>query len=137
MTKPESERIERDPEDGLPRSIVGEWSLKKHHLLCRYVDTCRATRRKWLDREPAFLDLFCGPGRWATRASPPRPALPARIERCDTSTPLNAPSEQKGSLYSFLDQSATLVRATSSKTTSNAKRCYWAVAANRCIFYFN
>lgn len=63
VAKPESKRVESDPDDGMPRSIVGEWSLKKHHLLCRYIDTCRATRRKWLDREPAFMDLFCGPGR--------------------------------------------------------------------------
>ncbi len=63
MAKSESDRIEVDPEDGLPRSLVGEWSLKKHHLLCRYIDTCRATRKKWADRTPAFLDLYCGAGR--------------------------------------------------------------------------
>jgi len=63
VAKPESERIECDPDDQMVRSIVGAWTLEKHRLLCRYVDITKATRRKWVNRSPAFIDLYCGPGR--------------------------------------------------------------------------
>jgi three-Cys-motif partner protein len=58
-------------EDGMPRSIVGEWALEKHERLQKYVDITRATRRKYTIPTPArrylggaaYIDLFCGPGR--------------------------------------------------------------------------
>jgi len=58
-------------EDGLPRSIVGEWALEKHERLQKYVDITRPTRRKYTVRSPsrrylggsAYIDLFCGYGR--------------------------------------------------------------------------
>lgn len=58
-------------EDGLPRSIVGEWALEKHQRLQKYVDITRATRRKFTIQTSlrkyvggaAYIDLFAGPGR--------------------------------------------------------------------------
>src|SRR5437867_11925476 len=64
-------------EDGLPRSIVGEWALEKHERLHKYVDITRAARRKFtVQTSPrrylggaAYIDLFAGPGRARTRGS--------------------------------------------------------------------
>jgi three-Cys-motif partner protein len=51
-------------EDGLPRTIVGEWTREKHERLVKYVDITRAVRRKWRSwgRETTYIELFCGPG---------------------------------------------------------------------------
>jgi three-Cys-motif partner protein len=51
-------------EDGLPRTIVGEWSREKHERLVKYVDITRAVRRKWRnwEGETTYIELFCGPG---------------------------------------------------------------------------
>ncbi len=58
------ELIEGD--DGLPANEVGIWAKDKHHYLCRYVDICRETRRKYLGKGKggaAYFDLFCATGR--------------------------------------------------------------------------
>ncbi|HSC19596.1 MAG TPA: three-Cys-motif partner protein TcmP [Rhizomicrobium sp.] len=65
-------------EDGLPRSVVGEWALEKHERLRKYVDITRATRRKYTVQTSsrkylggaAYIDLFAGPGRARVRESP-------------------------------------------------------------------
>jgi hypothetical protein len=51
-------------EDGLPRTIVGEWTREKHERLVKYVDITRAVRRKWMDggQQTTYIELFCGPG---------------------------------------------------------------------------
>jgi three-Cys-motif partner protein len=56
-----SELIQEDPCPGRGVLEVGEWSLKKHELLRRYVDASWAARQRWPQR--TFIDLFCGPGR--------------------------------------------------------------------------
>lgn len=53
---------EIDPDDGLPREIVGSWVEDKHSLLAYYIDSSRAPRAK-VGGEPCFVDLFCGPSR--------------------------------------------------------------------------
>jgi three-Cys-motif partner protein len=52
-------------DDGLPRTIVGGWTLEKHERLVKYVDITRAVRRKWRNwgTETTYIELFCGPGR--------------------------------------------------------------------------
>lgn len=65
------EDYEIDETDGLPRQIVGEWTLHKHELLRRYVDISGVgVRKKWLANGKAgatFIDLFAGPGRVRVR----------------------------------------------------------------------
>src|ERR1051326_4946978 len=64
-------------EDGLPRSVVGEWALEKHERLGKYVDITRPPRRKFTTRTSsrkyiggaAYIDLFAGPGRARIRDS--------------------------------------------------------------------
>jgi three-Cys-motif partner protein len=51
-----------DPDDQLPREIVGEWGQEKHQLLASYVDASRSARAKF-GGTPFFVDLYCGPGR--------------------------------------------------------------------------
>jgi Aspartate 1-decarboxylase len=53
-------------DDGLPAQEVGVWAKEKHRLLRRYVDICRATRKKYIGKSKggaSYIDLFCGPGR--------------------------------------------------------------------------
>jgi three-Cys-motif partner protein len=50
-----------DPEDGLPASEFGTWSLEKHERLRKYVDAAHGARRQFA--HSAYVDLFCGPGR--------------------------------------------------------------------------
>lgn len=61
------EKYEIDPDDGLPREIVGPWSLEKHERLRRYVDISGVgVRKSWLKNGAAgasYIDLFAGPGR--------------------------------------------------------------------------
>jgi len=63
----DQEQYEIDPDDGLPREIVGPWSLEKHERLRRYVDISGVGVRKgWLKNGTAgatYIDLFSGPGR--------------------------------------------------------------------------
>jgi len=51
--------------DELPITEVGEWVLKKHERLRKYIDITRATRRKYVQGRggAAYIDLFCGSGR--------------------------------------------------------------------------
>lgn len=56
-----------DRDDGLPVSDVGEWALRKHALLSRYLEISAATRRKY--RHRGYLDLLAGPGRSRVRES--------------------------------------------------------------------
>jgi three-Cys-motif partner protein len=64
-------------DDGLPRSVVGEWALEKHERLQKYVDITRAARRKFTVHTSlrkyvggaAYIDLFAGPGRARIRDS--------------------------------------------------------------------
>ena len=53
-------------DDGLPAEEVHSWAKDKHDRLRVYLDTSRATRRKFLlgsSKSATFIDLFCGPGR--------------------------------------------------------------------------
>lgn len=50
-----------DPEDGLPASEFGSWSLEKHERLRKYVDAAHGARRSFA--HAAYVDLYCGPGR--------------------------------------------------------------------------
>lgn len=53
---------ETDPDDGLPREVVGDWVEEKHKLLCWYIDASRGARER-LAGSPCLIDPFCGPGR--------------------------------------------------------------------------
>jgi hypothetical protein len=60
------QRYEIDDADGLRREVVHAWSVEeKHARLRRYVDICRAVRRKFrrYGRPAGYVDLYCGPGR--------------------------------------------------------------------------
>ena len=61
-TKPKEDRYELDPQDGLPREIVGSWVIEKHQRLRHYIDISRAARRKF-NGDSTFIDLYCGTGR--------------------------------------------------------------------------
>lgn len=50
-----------DPEDGLPASDIGRWSLEKHERLRKYVDAAHGARGKFA--RSSYVDLYCGPGR--------------------------------------------------------------------------
>ena len=52
-------------DDGLPLDEVGPWAAEKHERLRKYVDICRAVRRKFIQRCGAatYIDLYCGSGR--------------------------------------------------------------------------
>jgi len=50
-----------DPEDGLPASAVGAWTLEKHERLRRYIDAAHGARGKYSKR--TYIDLYCGPAR--------------------------------------------------------------------------
>lgn len=58
------ELIEGD--DELPANEVGKWAKDKHKYLCRYIDICRETRKKYIGAGKggsAYFDLFCATGR--------------------------------------------------------------------------
>jgi three-Cys-motif partner protein len=63
MSKRNEDREETDPEDKLVREIVGSWAEEKHQRLRKYVDICRAARKKFDRSGTTFIDLYCGPGR--------------------------------------------------------------------------
>lgn len=53
-------------DDGLLATEVGIWAKEKHDYLCRYVNICRETRRKYIGigkGGAAYFDLFCATGR--------------------------------------------------------------------------
>jgi three-Cys-motif partner protein len=54
-------------EDGLIADDVGYWAREKHQYLTRYIETARATRKRYLPPQgqggATFIDLFCGTGR--------------------------------------------------------------------------
>jgi three-Cys-motif partner protein len=55
-----------DGDDGLPANIVRAWAKQKHQYLCRYIDICRETRKKYLGHRKGgagYFDVFCGTGR--------------------------------------------------------------------------
>lgn len=59
-----------DGDDGLLANEVGVWVKEKHDYLCRYVNICRETRRKYVGAGKggaAYFDLFCGTGRCKIR----------------------------------------------------------------------
>jgi three-Cys-motif partner protein len=62
-------RMALDPEryvigdDGLPVEKVGPWAREKLDLVADYVGITGATRHKYSHNQPAFIDVFCGPGR--------------------------------------------------------------------------
>jgi three-Cys-motif partner protein len=70
MSRPKRDQYEPDPDDGLPRGIVGAWSIDKHARLVRYVFASHGARRKFRQeyhKETTFIDLYCGPGRARVR----------------------------------------------------------------------
>lgn len=70
MSKRDEDRYEIDPDDGLKREIVGEWSAEKHLRLRRYIDITRDTRKKYSSNRPAYVDLYCATGRARIRETP-------------------------------------------------------------------
>jgi three-Cys-motif partner protein len=55
-----------DPIDGLPVEPVHDWVLEKHARLRRYIDASSGVRKRFVrdwNKRPAFVDLYCGPGR--------------------------------------------------------------------------
>jgi three-Cys-motif partner protein len=63
MTKKSSERYEIDPEDGLRREIVGDWSAEKHLRLRNYVGISAGARSRFDKTGTSYIELYCGPGR--------------------------------------------------------------------------
>lgn len=63
-------QYENDPEDGLPREIVGRWAVDKHWLLGAFVEASSPARAS-LEGQPSFVDLYCGPGRICTTCGGP------------------------------------------------------------------
>lgn len=74
MGKPKKDQYEVDPEDGLPRGLVGAWGVEdKHERLNKYIFASHAARRKfWKEygKDTGFVDLYCGPGRARVRDTP-------------------------------------------------------------------
>ena len=52
-----------DPDDGLPLTAVGEWTLEKHERLVKYVTISGRVRKKFTATQATYIELFCGPGR--------------------------------------------------------------------------
>jgi three-Cys-motif partner protein len=57
-----------DPADNLIVDEVGEWALKKHACVRRYIEIASATRTKYVPPPSwragaTYIELFCGPGR--------------------------------------------------------------------------
>jgi three-Cys-motif partner protein len=48
---------------------VGSWAKKKHKILADFVQASSATRKRFSHNNPAFIDVFCGPGRCKVRDS--------------------------------------------------------------------
>lgn len=56
-------------DDGLIVEKVGPWAKEKLRILTHYIQISSAARRKFLRNEPAYLDVFCGPGRSKIRTT--------------------------------------------------------------------
>ncbi len=59
-------------DDGLPAEEVGSWAKEKHELLCRYINTARSVRAKFIGPNKAgatYIDIFAGAGRSKVRRS--------------------------------------------------------------------
>jgi len=54
-------------DDGLWVEKVSPWAKEKLDLVANYVGITAATRRKFSQNRPAFIDVFSGPGRSVTR----------------------------------------------------------------------
>lgn len=50
-------------DDGLLVEKVGLWAKDKLVIIGDYIQISGATRRKYRKNQPAFIDVFCGPGR--------------------------------------------------------------------------
>ena len=58
-----------DRRDGLPVEKVGSWAKDKLLIVGAYIQISGATRRKYRENQPAFIDVFCGPGRSLIRTN--------------------------------------------------------------------
>jgi three-Cys-motif partner protein len=56
-------------DDGLLVEKVGPWAKDKLEIVGDYIQISGATRRKYRKNRPAFIDVFCGPGRSLVRSS--------------------------------------------------------------------
>lgn len=56
-------------DDGLLVEKVGPWAKDKLEIVSSYVQISGATRRKYRENQPAFIDVFCGPGRSLVRSN--------------------------------------------------------------------
>jgi three-Cys-motif partner protein len=56
-------------DDGLLVEKVGPWAKDKLEILADYIQISGATRRKYRGNRPAFIDVFCGPGRSLVRST--------------------------------------------------------------------
>jgi three-Cys-motif partner protein len=56
-------------DDGLLVEKVGPWAKDKLEIVSNYVQISGATRRKYRENQPAFIDIFCGPGRSLVRST--------------------------------------------------------------------
>jgi three-Cys-motif partner protein len=56
-------------DDGLLVEKVGPWAKDKLEIIGDYVQISGATRRKYRKNRPAFIDVFCGPGRSLIRTT--------------------------------------------------------------------
>jgi three-Cys-motif partner protein len=56
-------------DDGLAVEKVGPWAKDKLEIVGDYIQISGATRRKYRKNRPAFIDLFCGPGRSVVRST--------------------------------------------------------------------
>jgi three-Cys-motif partner protein len=54
-------------DDGLLVEKVGRWTKDKLEIIGHYVQISGAARRKYRENRPAFIDVFCGPGRSVVR----------------------------------------------------------------------
>lgn len=57
------EKYDVDPEDSLPRELVGPWAEQKIGILCDYIQASGAARKLFHRSEASYIDVFCGPGR--------------------------------------------------------------------------
>jgi hypothetical protein len=54
-------------DDGLLVERVGSWAKNKLEIESNYIQISGPTRRKYRENQPAFIDVFCGPGRSLVR----------------------------------------------------------------------
>src|SRR5260370_42354516 len=70
-----SPAVALDPEryvigdDGLLVEKVGRWAKDKLEIVGNYVQISGATRRKYRENQPSFIDVFCGPSRSLIRST--------------------------------------------------------------------